>query len=356
MLKNRCSRLKRFFEEYDLKAVLITDLRNIRYLCGFTGSEGVLLISQDHAWFLCDSRYTAQAEEEVKSAEVRECGVIRIDTVAALASEYGLDRIGFEAAHTTVTAFRRMSEKLTGIELVELGTNLDEIRICKDPAEIECLRTVATLSSLAFTSVLSDIKPGIREVDIALALELEMRRRGAEGKAFDFIVASGERGAMPHGRASEKIVQSGDLVTIDFGALKDGYHSDETVTVACGKPESRALEIHAIVRTAHDLAIDAVRPGISCKDLDEVARSYIRNNGYGDYFGHGLGHGIGLEIHEMPTLSPRSTAVLEEGMVITIEPGIYIPGFGGVRIEDTVVVTVDGCDVITSADKQLLVL
>jgi Xaa-Pro aminopeptidase len=206
------------------------------------------------------------------------------------------------------------------------------------------------------TSVLSDIKPGIKEVDIALALELEMRRRGAEGKAFDFIVASGERGAMPHGRASEKIIQSGDLITIDFGALKDGYHSDETVTVACGKPEKRAREIHAIVRTAHDLAINAVRPGISCKDLDEVARSYIRDNGYGDYFGHGLGHGIGLEIHEMPTLSPRSTAVLEEGMVITIEPGIYIPGFGGVRIEDTVVVTVDGCDVITSADKQLLVL
>jgi Xaa-Pro aminopeptidase len=356
MLKNRSCRLKRFFEEYDLKAMLITDLRNIRYLCGFTGSEGVLLISQDHAWFLCDSRYTAQATEEIKSAEVRECGTVRIDTVAALANEHGLDRIGFEAAHTTVTAFRRMSEKLTGIELVELGTNLDEIRICKDPAEIEYLRTVASLSSLALTSVLSDIKPGIKEVDIALALELEMRRRGAEGKAFDFIVASGERGAMPHGRASEKIIQSGDLITIDFGALKDGYHSDETVTVACGKPEKRAREIHAIVRTAHDLAINAVRPGISCKDLDEVARSYIRDNGYGDYFGHGLGHGIGLEIHEMPTLSPRSTAVLEEGMVITIEPGIYIPGFGGVRIEDTVVVTVDGCDVITSADKQLLVL
>lgn len=356
MLKNRSLRLKRFFEEYSLKAVLFTDLRNIRYLCGFTGSEGVLLISRDHAWFLCDSRYTAQAAEEIKNAEVRECGAIRIDTIAALANEYGLDRIGFEAAHTTVSAFRRMSEKLAGIELVELGTNLDEIRVCKDHAEIEHLRSVATLSSLALTSVLADIKPGVREVDIALALELEMRRRGAEGKAFDFIVASGERGAMPHGRASDKIIQSGDLVTIDFGALKDGYHSDETVTVACGNPETRACEIHAIVRTAHDLAIDAVRPGISCKDLDEVARSYIRNNGYGDYFGHGLGHGIGLEIHEMPTLSPRSTAVLEEGMVITIEPGIYIPGFGGVRIEDSVVVTADGCDVLTSADKQLLVL
>ena len=356
MLKTRIDRLKRFFDEYSLNALLLTDLRNIRYLCGFSGSEGVLLVSRDNAWFLCDSRYTAQAAEEVQGAEVRECGAVRIDTVASLANEFRLNRIGFEAAHTTVSAFRRMSEKLSGIELVEIGSRLDKIRICKDHAEIEQLKSVASLSSLALASVLSDIKPGVREVEIALALELEMRRRGAEGKAFDFIVASGERGAMPHGRASDKLIQSGELVTIDFGALKDGYHSDETVTVACGQPGIRAREIHAIVKSAHDLAIDAVKPGISCKDLDEVARSYICDKGYGDYFGHGLGHGIGMEIHEIPTLSPRSSAVLEEGMAITIEPGIYIPGFGGVRIEDTVIVTGCGCEVITSADKQLLIL
>ena len=356
MLKNRRSRLKRFFEEYSVKAVLFTDVRNIRYLCGFSGTEGALLVSQDNAWFLCDSRYTAQAAEEVHGAEVRECAAVRIDTVAALANEYGLDRIGFEAAHTTVCAFRKMSGKLPGIELVELDSKLDEIRICKDSAEIDLLRSVAVLSSESLGTVLADIKPGVRETEVAMALELEMRRRGADGKAFDFIVASGERGAMPHGRASNKIIRSGELVTIDFGALKDGYHSDETVTVACGDPESRAREIHAIVRAAHDLAIESVRPGIRCKDLDEVARSYIGGKGYGEYFGHGLGHGIGLEIHEMPTLSPRGTAVLEEGMVITIEPGIYIPGYGGVRIEDTVVVTAAGCDVLTKADKQLLIL
>lgn len=356
MLKNRRSRLKRFFEEYSLKAVLFTNLSNIRYLCGFSGTEGVLLISQDNAWFLCDSRYTAQAAEEVQGAEVRECAAIRLDTVTALAHEFGLDRIGFEAAHTNVSAFRRMSEKLTGIELVELGPDLDEIRICKDRAEIELLSSVATLSSLSLAEVLTDIKPGVREVDVALALEFEMRRRGADGKAFDFIVASGVRGAMPHGRASDKTILSGEMITIDFGALKDGYHSDETVTVACGKPGIREQEIHSIVRTAHDLAIEGVRPGISCKDLDEIARSFIRDKGFGDYFGHGLGHGVGLEIHEMPALSPRSTVVLEEGMVVTIEPGVYIPGFGGVRIEDTVVVTGNGCRVITGADKQLLVL
>jgi Xaa-Pro aminopeptidase len=356
MLKSRRSRLQPFFEEYSLKALLFTDLRNIRYLCGFSGSEGVLLVSQDHAWFLCDSRYTAQAGEEVQGAEIRECAAIRTDTVAALVYEYGLDRIGFEAAHTTVSAFRRLSEKLSGVELVEVCSGLDEIRACKDLVEIEQLSAVAALSSKSLTAVLEKIKPGVREIDIALALEFEMRNHGADGRAFDFIVASGERGAMPHGKASGKTIQSGELVTIDFGALKNGYHSDETVTVACGEPGIRAREIHSIVRTAHDLAIESVRPGISCRDLDEVARSCIRNKGFGEYFGHGLGHGVGLEIHEMPTLSPRSTAVLEEGMVITIEPGIYIPGFGGVRIEDTVVVTGDSCRVLTSADKQLLVL
>ena len=356
MLKNRRSYLDPFFEEYALKALLFTDLKNIRFLCGFTGTEGALLIAPGHAWFLCDSRYTAQATEEVQYAEVRECGAVRIETIAALADEFGLNRIGFEAAHTTVTSFRRLSEKLNGIELIEVGSRLDEIRIRKDSAEISLLSAVATLSSLSLAAILADIRPGVRELDIALALELEMRRRGADGKAFDFIVASGERGAMPHGVASTRIIQSGELVTIDYGALKDGYHSDETVTVACGKPGLRAEEIHSIVRTAHDLAISAVRPGISCKELDEVARGYIRENGYGDYFGHGLGHGVGMEIHEMPTLSPRSSAVLAEGMVITIEPGIYIPGFGGVRIEDTVVVTGEGCTILTSADKKLLVL
>lgn len=355
MLKNRRSSLEPFFEEYALDAILISDIRNIRYLCGFSGSEGALLISPVTAWFLCDSRYTAQAEAEVQGAEVRECA-LRLETLHALAVENGLKRIGFEATHTSVSAYRKITGVLSGIELVELGSVLDNVRTRKDSSEIELLSAVATLASQSLESVLHLIKPGVRESDIALELEFEMRRRGADGRAFDFIVASGVRGAMPHGRASDKTIRSGELVTIDFGALKDAYHSDETVTVACGEPGEREREIHAIVKAAHDLAIDQVRPGLSCKELDAVARDYIRERGYGEYFGHGLGHGVGLEIHESPTLSPRSEAILEEGMVVTIEPGIYIPGFGGVRIEDTLVVTADGYRVLTSADKQLLIL
>lgn len=355
MLKSRRSSLEPFFEEFALDAILISDIRNIRYLCGFSGSEGALLINPVTAWFLCDSRYTAQAEAEVQGADVREC-VLRLETLHTLAVENGLKRIGFEAAHTSVSAYRKIAGILTGIELVELGSVLDNVRTRKDSTEIELLSVVATLASRSLESVLHLVKPGVRESDIALELEFEMRRRGADGRAFDFIVASGVRGAMPHGRASDKIIRSGELVTIDFGALKDAYHSDETVTVACGEPGVREREIHAIVKTAHDLAIEQVRPGLGCKELDAMAREYIRECGYGEYFGHGLGHGVGLEIHENPTLSPRSEAILEEGMVVTIEPGIYIPGFGGVRIEDTLLVTADGYQVLTSADKQLLIL
>jgi Xaa-Pro aminopeptidase len=353
MLKNRRSRLKPFFEGHGLEAILITNLANIRYLCGFSGSEGVLLLSPDEAWFLCDSRYTTQAAEEVSGAEVREFSA-KYEAVCSLITEKKIRRFGFEATHMLVSDFRQLSERLDGCELVGLGAALDSIRSCKDQNEIEMLGSVAKIASASLEVVLASLVPGVRESDVALELEIEMRRRGADARAFDFIVASGERGAMPHGRASDKVLRSGEMVTIDFGAVKDGYYSDETVTVALGHPTDRGREIHAIVRQAHDRAIAAVRPGISCRDLDAVARDYIREQGYDSFFGHGLGHGVGLEIHEKPVLSPRSEAVVEEGMVFTIEPGIYVPGFGGVRIEDTVAVTADGCVLLTRAPKDLI--
>jgi len=355
MLKSRRSHLVRFFEDYSLDCILFANLRNIRYLCGFRGSEGALLLTRDAGWFLCDSRYTTQASAEVGEAEVLEF-TSKQETLAALVREQGFSRIGFEAAHTTVAFFTTLSSALAGHELVPLGAELDDIRSCKDADELQRLSDVAALSSAALMAIRPLLKPGTRETEIALELELEMRRRGADGRAFDFIVASGVRGSMPHGAASGKVLQAGELVTIDFGAMKDGYHSDETVTVAIGDPDGRQRAIHEIVRTAHDLAIAAVRPGIPCKELDAVARDYIRERGYGDYFGHGLGHGVGLDIHEKPVLSPRGDAVAAEGMVFTIEPGIYIPGFGGVRIEDTVAVTGDGCRVLTAAPKELFIL
>jgi Xaa-Pro aminopeptidase len=183
-----------------------------------------------------------------------------------------------------------------------------------------------------------------------------MKRAGADDKAFDFIVASGERGALPHGRASEKLLCAGELVTVDFGARCNGYNSDETVTFAVGRPDDRQRQIYAVVKDAHDLAVQAVRPGISCRELDAVARGHIEKQGFGDYFGHGLGHGVGLDVHEKPVISSRSDQMVSAGMVFTIEPGIYIPGWGGVRIEDTVEVIDDGCRLLTRVPKELLII
>jgi Xaa-Pro aminopeptidase len=353
MLKNRRTRLKPFFEEHALEALLITDLKNIRYLCGFSGSDGALLLTRDQAWFLCDSRYTTQASGEVFDADLIEYPA-KFESICSLINDKNIRRLGFEASHTLVTDFRQMTERLSGCDLVGIGASLDAIRSCKDKCEIALLAEVAQLASVALQVVLPMLRPGVSESGLALELEIEMRRQGADARAFDFIVASGERGALPHGRASDKLLCQGDMVTLDFGAVRGGYHSDETVTVAVGEPDSRSREIHAIVKEAHDRAIAAVRPGISCRDLDSVARDFIRQRGYEAYFGHGLGHGVGLDIHEKPVISPRSEAVVEEGMVFTIEPGIYIPGFGGVRIEDTVVATADGCTVLTSAPKELM--
>ncbi len=355
MLKNRRTRLEPFFEDHALEGILFTDLKNIRYLSAFTGSDGALLLTRDTAWFLCDSRYITQARDEVVADEIIEYQV-KFEAICSLIRDRNIRRLGFEASHTVVSDFRKMTERLTECDLVGIGTSLDSIRSCKDGDEIALLGEIAQLASASLMTTLAILKPGIRESDIALELEIEMRRRGADARAFDFIVASGDRGALPHGRATDRVIRPGDMVTIDFGAVMHGYHSDETVTVATGSPDARCCEIHSIVREAHDRAIAAVRPGISCRELDAVARDYIRLQGYEEYFGHGLGHGVGLDIHEKPVISPRSDSVVEEGMVFTIEPGVYIPGFGGVRIEDTVAVTSDGCSILTAAPKEFMLL
>lgn len=355
MLKSRRHSLVSFFEAYELDLLLVEHPVNLRYLSGFSGSEGSLLLTPEGGWFICDSRYTVQASKEVVGLTVVEQSQ-RQEGVADLVRQSGGYRLGFEAAHTTVSNHQGLAARLPGVTLIALGPELDAIRSCKDAVELEQLSRVASLASAALETLLPMIRPGLVETELALQLEFEMRRSGAEGRGFDFIVASGVRGAMPHGRASDKQIQAGELVTIDFGAVRDGYHSDETVTVAIGSINDRQRRIYETVREAHDRAVEAVKPGISCRDLDAVARDFIREQGFGEFFGHGLGHGVGLDVHEKPVISPRSEATVEEGMVFTIEPGIYIPGFGGVRIEDTVAVTADGCRLLTRVSKQLKIL
>jgi Xaa-Pro aminopeptidase len=269
--------------------------------------------------------------------------------------EKEVKRVGFEAENMTVAFYRTLSEQLPDVELVPIGLELDNLRIKKDEAEIQLLNKAAEIASKSLLSILDALQPDMNERDFALDLEFAMLKAGADDKAFDFIVASGERGALPHGKASRKTISSGELVTIDFGAVYQGYNSDETVTVAIGVPDKKQREIYQIVKDAHDLALESVRPGITYKELDAKARDYIEGKGYGKYFGHGLGHGVGLDMHEKPVISYRSEGLVEEGMVFTIEPGIYLPGWGGVRIEDTVCVTSDGCSVLTRIPKDLMV-
>jgi len=355
MLKNRVSTARDYLARSDADFILFLNMCNIRYLTGFSGSDAAFLLGRERGWFLTDSRYTTQAKAEVVGVEIVEYRS-KLEGVTSLLKESGARRVGFEAEQTTVAFHRALSEGVPEVSLLPVGAELENLRQLKDAHELEQLAKTAEIASTALSSVLGQISPGMTERELALELEFAMRRGGADGKAFDFIVASGARGALPHGKASDKLIAAGELVTIDFGAVRDGYHSDETVTIAVGEPDSRQREIYRIVKEAHDLALDAVRPGKTLKELDGLARNFIDAHGYGMYFGHGLGHGVGLEIHEKPVVSPRSDGVVTEGMVFTIEPGIYIPGWGGVRIEDTVYVTGDGCQLLTKVPKGLLVI
>lgn len=352
MFADRVCKVRQLLSTENLDALIFFGLPTIRYLCGFTGSDGVLLVTADESIFLTDSRYQCQAQQQV-SANHSICYKNKFSSIVTELSTKKLRRIGFDADNLSVAAFDDLSKLGNGtLDWSPLGDKLRSLRVCKSAAELTSLKKAAAMNRAAFEEVRPLIRPGVSERMLALELEFSLKRLGGECNAFDFIVASGLRGALPHGIASEKLLQSGELVTIDFGTRVEGYFSDETVTLALGETDGNLRQIFDIVLKAHDLALDAVQPGMELSDLDAVARDYISSQGYGDYFGHGLGHGVGLEIHEYPAVSPRTAAQVLEGMVITIEPGIYIPGTGGVRIEDTVVVTADGCEVLTSIPKQ----
>ncbi len=351
MVKDRAFSARDLLRERGLDAICFCHLPTIRYLCGFTGSDGVLVVGTRGAWFLTDSRYTTQAAGQVFGAEVRQYGV-RAEGVGELLAEQGWSKVGFEAEALSVAGLERFKEKApTALEWVPLTREAAGLRGCKDTEEVSALEEATELNAEAFAEVLPLIRPGALERDIALALEFALKGRGGEEKAFDFIVASGERGALPHGVASGKAIAAGELVTIDFGTRCRGYHSDETVTVAVGEVSSELRAIYDTVLEAHDIALAKIRPGVSLREVDGAARDFIASRGYGERFGHGLGHGVGLEVHEFPTVSTRSEESAREGMVFTVEPGVYVPGLGGVRIEDMVLVTAGGCRTLTRIPK-----
>ncbi|MEX2461986.1 MAG: Xaa-Pro peptidase family protein [Paenibacillaceae bacterium] len=356
MEKIRLLRLRVAMQEQKLEAVFITNAFNRKYLSGFTGSSGYLVITLDRAILLTDFRYMTQAPAQAKYYEVIEHGPKAIESVKELLSKQAIKQLGFEQNEVTYGLHQAYTAVLNPIELVPTDQLVEKLRMYKDAAELQILQEACDLADQTFSYILTKLTPGISEKEIALDMEIYMRKHGATSSSFDTIVASGERSALPHGVASDRILQGNEFVKLDFGAYYKGYCSDITRTVILGKPTEKHKQIYGIVLEAQMQALDKLKPGMTGKEADAVARDIIRKAGFGDNFGHGTGHGLGMEIHEAPRLSFQSEVVLEAGMVVTVEPGIYIPGFGGVRIEDDVVLTENGIRILTHSSKNFIVI
>lgn len=356
VIRERLRRLREKLAERKIDGLLVTGAVNRRYLSGFTGTSGYLLITREAAVLFSDSRYRTQAPMQAPDFVFVEHGPKPEEAIRDKALELGIRKLAFEDHDLTVAGFRKMSEALSGIELVPAGKLVEAVRMVKDESELAVLKEACAIADRAFEHLLGVLKPGMTEKEAALELEFFMRREGAAGTSFDTIVASGERSAMPHGTASDRKIGPGELVTFDFGAFYQGYCSDLTRTVVLGPASDRHREIYGIVLEAQQAALDGIRPGMTGREADRIARSVIEKYGYGEYFGHGTGHGIGLEIHEEPRLSMGGEVMLVPGMTVTVEPGIYIPGFGGVRIEDDIVITENGAELLTHAPKNFIVI
>ncbi len=354
-MKDHIDRARRYLGTSGVDALLLSKDENRRYVTGFSGSAGIGVVTRDAALLVVDFRYYEQAAEQAPGCEIVRGATDLPGALAEAVRPRELRRIGFEAESVPYAQAERLREKLRPAELVPLA-DVDRLRWVKDEEEVAAIERAAKISDAGFAHVLTVLRPGMTERDAAVEFEAFMRRAGAERLSFDLVFASGPRSALPHGRATGRVLQAGDLVTVDFGPVCDGYTSDCTRTVVLGRADERQREIYAVVLRAQRGAIEAVRAGASSRAVDQAGREIIAAAGYGEAFGHGLGHGIGLEIHEGPALSPRMDVPLEAGMVLTIEPGVYLPGWGGVRIEDDVVETADGCRVLTHAPKELIEL
>ena len=351
-MKKRVTRFWKTIKAAGVDAIVINSPELIRYLTGFTGSESLFLLSRKEGLLFVDSRYTEQARNECRNIKTVEC-VKKTDGVIQALLESGFKKVGFDPQKFTVSQKKVFDEK-DAFTLVELPDVMEGVRAKKDAAELECIRKAAKISSGSFLEVMEGMRAGLREDEVALQLEFTMRKKGAENISFPIIVASGSRGALPHGLASPKKIERGDFVTVDFGSVYRGYCSDETCTVVFGRPGSRQKKVYQVVKDAHDKAISSIKKGVTAGRIDAIARGVVEKAGLGKYFRHGTGHGVGLAVHEEPRIAPKQDTIIEKDMVFTVEPGVYIPGWGGVRIEDLVRVTDDGCELLSSVSKELL--
>lgn len=360
LVRGRLERVRPLVEEAGADGLLVTELANVRYLTGFTGSAAVLLVTADEALLATDGRYRTQAAEQLSAAGSGSVELavgapaVQRDAVAALVARAGLRRLGLEADSITWGAQRRWAEVVRDADPVPTSGVVETLRQVKDDGELARMAQAAAIADAALAEILPMLADGHTEAEVALALDSAMRRLGAEDRAFETIVASGPNSAKPHARPGARRIERGDPVVVDFGATVDGYRSDMTRTFLAGggppgEPLARVLE--TVTRAQAD-GVAAVRPGVATGDVDRVCRELIAEAGFGEAFEHGTGHGVGLHIHEAPSVGPGTTAILAPGVVVTVEPGIYLAGVGGVRVEDTVVVTDEGCRPLTRFPKD----
>jgi len=355
VVKQRLTKLREALANLGADALITEKAENRFYLSGFTGSTGWVIVTESEAFLVTDFRYVEQAQEQAPDFTVVNNERKAIEAIAKLLADKGIKRLAFESSVSFGT-HQEWNRAFENVELIATSGLVEKIRMFKDESEMVIIREAVRIAEAAFEHIQAYIRPGVRETDVALELEYFMRKQGATGSAFDMIVASGVRGALPHGRASEKIIEAGEMVTLDFGAAYNGYNSDITRTLAVGEPSAKMKEIYDIVLRAQLAGVQALKPGVSAKAADAATRDIITAAGYGDAYGHSAGHGLGIEVHELPGLSTVSTFVLEPGMLVTMEPGIYVSGLGGVRIEDDVLITADGHENLGKSTKELIIL
>jgi Xaa-Pro aminopeptidase len=355
MYENRIAKLREKMSAAKIDAVFLSGDHNRNYLSGFTGNESYSFITMDKAFFITDSRFTEQASQQVDGYELIETSRNRTlsEFVSELANENKIKNLGFEENILTFKAYSEYKARLK-CAFVPLNGMIEEIRMIKDNAEIEIMRKAAKIADDAFEHMLKFIKPGMTEREIGIELEMHMKKNGATSLSFPSIVASGTRSSLPHGEATDKIVAVGEFLTLDYGCVYKEYCSDMTRTIVLGKPSDKMIEIYNVVLEAQLLAANNFREGAVAVDVDKAARDFIAKAGYGENFGHSLGHGVGRQVHEAPTIGYRNCTVLMPGMVVTNEPGIYLPGFGGVRIEDMLVITKDGSEIMSKSPKEMI--
>ncbi|QNO16141.1 aminopeptidase P family protein [Alkalicella caledoniensis] len=350
----RLAKIKGKIKEQNIDAFLVLQPQNRYYLSGFTGSSGYLIIAENEGIFLTDFRYKEQARTQVQGFTIVQHGLDVLGDIYTELKRLGVKRLGFEQEHITYSQYLNFTNAFEGIELINIKPIVEELRMFKDEGEISKIEYSIDIAGRAFAHILGFLKPGITEREVALELEVFMKKEGASGLAFTTIVASGQRSSLPHGIASEKCLEKGDFVKMDFGCVYNNYCSDITRTVVLGKATDRQKEIYNTVLQAQQNALEGIRPGMTGMEADSLARDIIYKNGFKDNFGHGLGHSIGMVVHENPRLAPKSSDILQPGHVFTVEPGIYIEDFGGVRIEDMIVITENGNRNLTKVTKELI--